>query len=145
MYCLTHIIIWFQVNGQFVWSWAKANPWLMSALGLPISYVLIIATKYIVAGFDGLLWPGRLVGFGSGMIVMALLGFPISYILIIATEYIVVGFNGLLWPGRLVGFGSGMIVMAILTWCVLGEGISTKTLVSLALATTLVFIQVLWK
>ena len=104
MYFITHIIIWFQVNGQFVWPWAKANPWLMSALGLPISYVLIIATKYIVAGFDGLLWPGRLVGFGTGM-----------------------------------------IVMAILTWCILGEGISTKTLVSLALATTLVFIQVLWK
>jgi len=104
MYFITHIIIWFQVNGQFVWPWAKANPWLMSALGLPISYVLIVATKYIVAGFDGLLWPGRLVGFGSGM-----------------------------------------IVMAILTWCVLGEGISTKTLVSLALATTLVFIQVFWK
>jgi len=104
LYFVTHIIIWFQVNGQFVWPWAKANPWLMSALGLPISYILIIATKYIVAGFDGLLWPGRLVGFGSGM-----------------------------------------IVMAILTWCILGEGISTKTLVSLTLATTLVFIQILWK
>ena len=73
LYFVTHIIIWFQVNGQFVWPWAKSNPWLMSILGLPISYVLIIATKYIVAGFDGLLWPGRLVGFGSGMIVMAVL------------------------------------------------------------------------
>ena len=104
LYFLSHIIIWFQVNGQFIWIWAKDNPWLMSLLGFPISYVLIIATKFIVAGFDGLLWPGRLVGFGSGM-----------------------------------------IVMAILTWCILGEGISTKTLVSLALATTLVFIQILWK
>ena len=104
LYFLTHIIIWFQVNGQFVWSWAKDHPWTMSLLGFPISYVLIIATKYIVAGFDGLLWPGRLMGFGSGM-----------------------------------------IVMAILTWCILGEGISTKTLVSLVLATTLVFIQVFWK
>ena len=104
LFAATHIIIWFQVNGQFVWPWAKENPMLMAILGLPISYILIIATKYIVAGFDGLLWPGRLVGFGTGM-----------------------------------------IVMAILTWCILGEGISTKTLVSLALATTLVFIQVLWK
>ena len=104
LFIITHIIIWFQVNGQFVWSWAKDHPWIMAMLGFPISYVLIIATKYVVAGFDGLLWPGRLVGFGSGM-----------------------------------------IVMAILTWCILGEGISTKTLVSLVLATTLVFIQVLWK
>jgi hypothetical protein len=45
----------------------------MAIVGLPISYVLIIATKFIVDGFDGLLWPGRLVGFGSGMIVMAVL------------------------------------------------------------------------
>ena len=104
LYFVTHIIIWFQVNGQFIWCWAKENPMLMSILGFPISYVLIIATKYIVAGFDGLLWPGRLIGFGSGM-----------------------------------------IVMAILTWCMLGEGMSNKTLVSLFLATTLVFIQILWK
>ena len=73
LFALTHIIIWFQVNGQFVWPWAKDNPWTMALLGFPISYILIIATKYIVAGFDGLLWPGRLVGFGSGMIVMAVL------------------------------------------------------------------------
>ena len=104
LYFVTHIIIWFQVNGHFVWSWAKDHPWTMSLLGFPISYVLIIATKYIVTGFDGLLWPGRLMGFGSGM-----------------------------------------IVMAILTWCILGEGITTKTLISLVLATTLVFIQVFWK
>ena len=104
LYFVTHIIIWFQVNGQFVWPWAKENPWTMALLGFPISYVLIIATKYIVAGFDGLLWPGRLVGFGTGM-----------------------------------------IVMAILTYCYMGEGITTKTLISLVLATTLVFIQVFWK
>lgn len=42
-------------------------------MGLPISYILIYASKYIVAGFDGLLWPGRLVGFSTGMIIMAAL------------------------------------------------------------------------
>ena len=97
-------MIWFQTNGQFVWPWAKENPMLMALIGFPISYILIVATKYVVAGFDGLLWPGRLVGFGTGM-----------------------------------------IVMAILTYCYMGEGITTKTLISLVLATTLVFIQVFWK
>ena len=104
LFFITHIIIWFQVNGQFVWPWAKDHPWIMSLLGFPISYVLIIATKYIVAGFDGLLWPGRLVGFGSGMIVMALL-----------------------------------------TWYFMGEGLNTKTLASLLIATGLVCVQVFWK
>jgi len=73
LFFITHIIIWFQVNGQFIWPWAKENPALMALVGFPISYILIIATEYIVAGFDGLLWPGRLIGFGSGMIVMAIL------------------------------------------------------------------------
>jgi hypothetical protein len=76
---------------------------------------------------------------------MSLMGVPISYLLIIATKYIVTGFDGLLWPGRLVGFGSGIIVMAVLTWFFLGEGITTKTLISIALATMLCCIQVFWK
>ena len=104
LFTIGQAMIWFQTNGQFVWPWAKENPTLMALIGFPISYILIIATKYVVAGFDGLLWPGRLVGFGTGM-----------------------------------------IVMAILTYCYLGEGITTKTLISLVLATTLVFIQVFWK
>ena len=103
LFTIGQAMIWFQTNGQFVWPWAKENP-----------------------------------------ILMALIGFPISYILIIATKYVVVGFDGLLWPGRLVGFGTGMIVMAILTYCYMGEGITTKTLISLVLATTIVFIQVFW-
>ena len=104
LFTIGQAMIWFQTNGQFVWPWAKENPILMALIGFPISYILIIATKYVVAGFDGLLWPGRLVGFGSGM-----------------------------------------IVMAILTYYFMGEGITTKTFVSLILATTLVFIQVFWK
>ena len=104
LFTIGQAMIWFQTNGQFVWPWAKENPILMALIGFPISYILIVATKYVVAGFDGLLWPGRLVGFGTGM-----------------------------------------IVMAILTYCYMGEGITTKTLISLVLATTLVFIQVFWK
>ena len=104
LFTIGQAMIWFQTNGQFVWPWAKENPILMALIGFPISYILIIATKYVVAGFDGLLWPGRLVGFGTGK-----------------------------------------KVMAILTYCYMGEGITTKTLISLVLATTLVFIQVFWK
>ncbi|MDB4543238.1 hypothetical protein N9Z73_00155 [bacterium] len=70
---------------------------------------------------------------------------PISYILIYATREVVLGFDGSLWPGRLLGFGSGMIVMAICTWWFMGEGITTKTFISLLLATALVLIQIFWK
>ncbi len=45
----------------------------MACLGIPISYILIYASRYVVAGFNGLLWPGRLIGFSTGMIIMAIL------------------------------------------------------------------------
>ena len=66
-------MIWYQTNSQFFNTWAKEHPILMATMGWPISYILIIASRYVVTGFEGQLWPGRLVGFASGMMVMALL------------------------------------------------------------------------
>ena len=98
-------MIWFQTNGQFIWPWFKRNPFLVSLIaGTVISYMFIIATRYVATYYDGLLWPGRFIAFGTGMVSFALL-----------------------------------------TWYFLGEGFSTKTLVSLMLALTLVTIQILWK
>ena len=105
LFTLGQILIWIQTNGQFLWKWFDKNPFILSvAFGTIISYMFIFATKYVVGYFDGLLWPGRFIGFGTGMI---------SFVL--------------------------------LTWFFMGEGISTKTAISLVLATTLVCIQILWK
>lgn len=98
-------LIWIQTNGQFIWPWFKKNPW-------PIA-----------------------IGFGS----------IISYILIYATRYVVEHFDGLLWPGRFIGFASGMVVFAGLTWLFLGEGITTKTMISLGLAFALICVQLFIK
>ena len=98
-------LIWIQTNGQFLWKWFDRNPLILSiSFGTIISYMFIYATKHVVGHFDGLLWTGRFIGFGTGMISFTLL-----------------------------------------TWCFMGEGISTKTAISLVLATTLVCIQILWK
>jgi hypothetical protein len=67
-------LIWFQVNGQFLWPWFKRNPLLLAVgMGSIISYLFIQATKYSYEYFDGLLWPGRFLGFGFGMVAYALL------------------------------------------------------------------------
>ena len=73
LFLIGQAMIWYQTNSQFFNTWAKEHPYVMAAFGWPISYILIYASRYVVEGFDGLLWPGRLVGFASGMIVMALL------------------------------------------------------------------------
>ena len=64
---LTQIIVWYQLNGQLVWKWAKEHPLLLSFLGIPISYTFILTTKIGYDAFGGL-WPIRLLGFATGMI-----------------------------------------------------------------------------
>ena len=63
----TQIIVWYQLNGQLIWKWAKDNPFLLACLGIPISYLFILTTKYGYIGF-GEVWPIRLLAFATGMI-----------------------------------------------------------------------------
>ncbi len=102
LFTLGQAIIWYQTNSQFFNEWAKNNSLILSLLGIPISYTFIHASKHVVRGFDGMLWPGRFVGFSTGM-----------------------------------------IVMAILTYAHLGEGLTTKTIITLLLALCILIIQ-LW-
>jgi hypothetical protein len=105
LFFLGQSLIWIQTNGQFVWPWFKRHPFLISiTMGTLISYLLIFGTKLIVEYYDGLLWPGRFIAFGSGM-----------------------------------------ISFTFLTWYLLGEGITLKTIVSLFVACSLIGIQLLWK
>ena len=66
-FAVGHTLIWYQTNGQFLWEWAAKNTLLISLVGgTTISYFFISGTKHIVQFSDGLLWPGRLMGFGIG-------------------------------------------------------------------------------
>jgi hypothetical protein len=98
------LLVWFQLNGQFVWKWFANNPLILTLLGIPISYVFILGTQY---GYEA--------------------------------------FDKVLWAQRLIGFGLGMVCFTFCTYYFLGEGITTKTVVSLTLALTLVLIQIFWK
>jgi hypothetical protein len=73
MYSCGQILIWFQTNGQFKWKWFADNPHILAATGFLISYLFILGTKYAVEHFDGLLWPGRFLAFGLGIVSYALL------------------------------------------------------------------------
>ena len=73
LFLLGQTLVWYQINGQFINTWIKERPIIMSLLGVPISYIYIYATHYTVQGFDGSLWPQRLIGFSMGMISFAYL------------------------------------------------------------------------
>ena len=73
LFLLGQILVWYQINGQFLSDWIKSHPLVMSLMGIPISYVYIVATRDLVIAFDGELWPQRLIGFSVGMLSFAFL------------------------------------------------------------------------
>jgi len=74
LFTLGQSLIWIQTNGQFIWPWFKKNPWLISfGFGGIISYILIRATAFVASYYDGLLWPGRFIGFSTGIFIFTFL------------------------------------------------------------------------
>lgn len=61
-----------QLQGQSLWKFPKENPLVMMLLGLPISLLYIHSTKLMNEHFLAS-WPGRLIGFGVGVIVFTIM------------------------------------------------------------------------
>ena len=104
LFLFGQIGVWFQLNAQFFWDWAKKNPLILTLLGLPFTYTFILATNYGIKAF-----------------------------------------NGVLWPQRFLGFSIGIIIYGLLTYFILHEGITTKTMISLCLAFLIILVQILMK
>ena len=74
LFLIGQILIWFQTNGQFLWTWFDRNPLFLSLVGgTTISYTFIYGTRFAYEHFDGLLWPGRFMGFALGISSFAIL------------------------------------------------------------------------
>ena len=74
LFVFANILIWYQLNSQLVWEWAKGTKsmWIMSLLGIPISLLFWLSTKWGYVGF-GNLWAVRWLAFGSSMIVFPIM------------------------------------------------------------------------
>ena len=103
LFLLCNILVWYQLNSQLVWDWAKSSKsmWWMALLGVPISLLFWWCTKL---GYEA---------FGS------------------------------LWPVRILGFAMSMLTFPVMTWIYLGEVITLKTFVSIALAIIIIILQLL--
>ena len=68
------ILVWYQLNSQLVWSWAKGTTGITISclMGIPISFCFWYCTKIGYEGF-GALWPVRFMGFATSMITFPIL------------------------------------------------------------------------
>ena len=74
LFLLNNVLIWYQLNSQLVWDWAKGakSMWIMSLLGIPISLLFWLATKWGYIGF-GNLWAVRFIGFATSMLTFPIM------------------------------------------------------------------------
>ena len=74
LFFLCQIVVWYQLNSQLIWDWAKGSKsmWLMSLLGIPISIMFWYCTKIGYEGF-GSLWQTRLLAFATSMMIFPLM------------------------------------------------------------------------
>ena len=70
VFLVSNVLIWYQVNSQLVWDWAKTSKsmWFMALMGGPISLLFWFGTKWGYTGF-GNLWAVRFMGFATSMLV----------------------------------------------------------------------------
>lgn len=112
--------------------------------GLIIGVVLFtISQSLIWIQTNGqFVWPW----FKKNPIILSIVGGSfISYIFIYATRYVAEYYDGAIWPGRFIGFACGIVTFTTLTYLLMGEGVSNKTLVCLFLALGILFVQAFWK
>ena len=74
VFIVSQILIWYQLNSQLVWKWAEGykSMWWMSLLGIPISILMWLCTKWGYIGF-GSLWAVRFMGFATSMLVFPIM------------------------------------------------------------------------
>ena len=73
VYTISQIFTFYQLQGHLWSKWIKDNPLLMTIIGLPISYVVILASRQMVEMWGGQTWPNRIIGFCLGVIVFSLM------------------------------------------------------------------------
>ena len=74
IFLLNNVLIWYQLNSQLVWDWAKGTKsmWVMALMGIQISLMFWYATKIGYIGF-GNLWAVRFMGFATSMLTFPIM------------------------------------------------------------------------
>ena len=66
---LAQVMVWFQINGQFKWTWLSEHKLLTSMIfAIPISVLFVYSAPLMYSELAGKVWTVRLISFGTGII-----------------------------------------------------------------------------
>jgi multidrug transporter EmrE-like cation transporter len=72
---IAQILTFFQLQGQLKYDFLKNNMWFTIIIGAPLSLLYILSVRHLVAAYNGQLWPSRLIGFGTGVIIFTIMSY----------------------------------------------------------------------
>ena len=76
---------------------------------------------------------------------LLLTGIPITWLYLRATKLGVEAFDGQMWPQRLLSFSTGILIFTLMTYLVMGETLTLKSILCLGLAFCIILIQIFIK
>lgn len=62
-----------QLQGSFKYGWYEKYKWVVILASVPLGWLYIKSVNYFIEGFEGQIWPSRLLGFSVGIIVFTLM------------------------------------------------------------------------
>jgi hypothetical protein len=77
--------------------------------------------------------------------IVVLMGIPISMLYIYSVKNMIIAYGGQMWPSRLIGFSIGATVFTYLSWYLFSEPLTTKTIICLMLAISILLVQIFVK
>lgn len=72
---IAQILTFLQIQGYVKYQYVRDNMFLVTLLGIPLAWLYMKSSDYFALAADGALWPGRLIGFGVGIIVFTAMSY----------------------------------------------------------------------
>jgi len=77
VYLFSQAFTFYQLQGHLWSKWIKNNPFMMTLMGVPVGYMVILASREMVSLYNGETWPNRIIGFSIGVIVFSIMAWLI--------------------------------------------------------------------
>ena len=72
---LAQVLTFLQIQGYVKYQWVKDHMFLVTLIGVPLAWLYMKSSDYFAMAADGALWPGRLIGFGIGIVVFTAMSY----------------------------------------------------------------------
>lgn len=66
-----------QLQVSYKYGWYRDHPWLVILASVPLGWIYILSVNSFIEGFNGQIWPSRLIGFGVGVIIFTIMSIMI--------------------------------------------------------------------